>query len=263
MLKLSSSSLHFVQIPKIPHIVSVLLKIIISFLNYSTLIPSLLILHFQGWNTLQEREQITLRSLILLQVNLHLLCCCFCASFILLEALFAHHNSIELFLFDSQVCGGLPQRNGALRTGMRMWVSLGLSSCKCYSSKYNIKWTLVKSEVKTDFGAVSLTARSLFESRRLLLFIPTNSLLQLVHSVPLQLSETKIFTASTVASMPLPQENVTITKGQRSLMHFISLNNAFQEIAFPLNWLRKKMTSAWSYRLLFQLELWLCKSSHM
>uniref|UniRef100_A0A669F1R8 Ubiquitin associated protein 2-like n=1 Tax=Oreochromis niloticus TaxID=8128 RepID=A0A669F1R8_ORENI len=29
------------------------------------------------------------------------------------------------------------------------------------------------------------------------------------------LSETKIFTASSVASMPLPQENVTITKGQR------------------------------------------------
>uniref|UniRef100_A0A7N9AT46 Ubiquitin associated protein 2-like n=1 Tax=Mastacembelus armatus TaxID=205130 RepID=A0A7N9AT46_9TELE len=31
----------------------------------------------------------------------------------------------------------------------------------------------------------------------------------------MQLSETKIFTASNVASMPLPQENVTITKGQR------------------------------------------------
>uniref|UniRef100_A0A8C3A2V0 Ubiquitin associated protein 2-like n=1 Tax=Cyclopterus lumpus TaxID=8103 RepID=A0A8C3A2V0_CYCLU len=34
-------------------------------------------------------------------------------------------------------------------------------------------------------------------------------------SLPLQLSETKIFTASSVASVPLPQENVTITKGQR------------------------------------------------
>lgn len=55
----------------------------------------------------------------------------------------------------------------------------------------------------------------------------------LLHFFPLQLSETKIFTASSVASMPLPQENVTITKGQRSLMHFISLNNALQEIASP------------------------------
>lgn len=64
-----------------------------------------------------------------------------------------------------------------------------------------------------------------------------NSLTQL----PLQLSETKIFTASSVASMPLPQENVTITKGQRSLVHYITnLNNAFKQTAFSLNWLREK-----------------------
>lgn len=30
-----------------------------------------------------------------------------------------------------------------------------------------------------------------------------------------QLSETKIFTASNVSSVPLPAENVTITAGQR------------------------------------------------
>lgn len=34
----------------------------------------------------------------------------------------------------------------------------------------------------------------------------------------LQLSETKIFTASSVVSMPMPQENVTITAGQRYVM---------------------------------------------
>lgn len=55
-----------------------------------------------------------------------------------------------------------------------------------------------------------------------------NSLTQL----PLQLSETKIFTASSVASMPPPQENVTITKGQRSLVHITSLNNAIKQTAF-------------------------------
>lgn len=33
----------------------------------------------------------------------------------------------------------------------------------------------------------------------------------------LQLSETKIFTASNVSSVPLPAENVTITAGQRQV----------------------------------------------
>ena len=32
-----------------------------------------------------------------------------------------------------------------------------------------------------------------------------------------QLSETKIFTASNVSSVPLPAENVTITAGQRQV----------------------------------------------
>lgn len=41
--------------------------------------------------------------------------------------------------------------------------------------------------------------------------------------------------------MPLPQENVTITKGQRSRMHFISLDNASQEIAFSLAWLKEDL----------------------
>lgn len=63
----------------------------------------------------------------------------------------------------------------------------------------------------------------------------------------LQLTETKIFTASSVASMPLPQENVTITKGQRSRMHFIRLDDASQEIVFFLTWFKERITSARFY----------------
>lgn len=37
----------------------------------------------------------------------------------------------------------------------------------------------------------------------------------LFHTFVFQLSETKIFTASNVSSVPLPAENVTITAGQR------------------------------------------------
>lgn len=35
---------------------------------------------------------------------------------------FVQREITELFLFHSQVPGGLPQRSGALRTGMKMWV---------------------------------------------------------------------------------------------------------------------------------------------
>lgn len=78
----------------------------------------------QGWNTLQEREQIIHPSLILLLVNLSSLPSWF---FFFLHSLFClkffvQREITELFLFHSQVPGGLPQRSGALRTGMKMWV---------------------------------------------------------------------------------------------------------------------------------------------
>lgn len=39
----------------------------------------------------------------------------------------------------------------------------------------------------------------------------------MTNSSVFQLSETKIFTASNVSSVPLPAENVTITAGQRQV----------------------------------------------
>lgn len=94
----------------------------------------------------------------------------------------------------------------------------------------------VKPKVESDVITVSLQSGSPFFKLDLLLnpnvYFCLFLFFLLVHFHPLQLSETKIFTASSVASMPLPQENVTITKGQRSLMHFISLTNAFWQIAF-------------------------------
>ena len=43
----------------------------------------------------------------------------------------------------------------------------------------------------------------------------------MTNSSVFQLSETKIFTASNVSSVPLPAENVTITAGQRQVCGII------------------------------------------
>lgn len=51
--------------------------------------------------------------------------------FILFEALFAQRDHIEPFFFAPQVPGGLLQRSGAQRTGMRMWVFWCLTVFTC------------------------------------------------------------------------------------------------------------------------------------
>lgn len=97
---------------------------------------------------------------------------------------------------------------------MKMWV--------VFSLKPHFQNRAVKNNVSTSEKLCRILVQ--FHCWNLLLFFPlpvyfpfvTSNLSNIFPSpVSLQLSETKIFTASSVASLPLPQENVTITKGQR------------------------------------------------
>lgn len=97
---------------------------------------------------------------------------------------------------------------------MKMWV--------VFSLKPHFQNRAVKNNVSTSEKLCRILVQ--FHCWNLPLFFPlpvyfpfvTSNLSNIFPSpVSLQLSETKIFTASSVASLPLPQENVTITKGQR------------------------------------------------